>query len=255
VAIQLKSAAEIAKMRAAAQVVIQVLDAVEAACVPGTTTQALNDLALRVLQKEGATSAFLGYGPGGAPPYPAVLCTSVNSEVVHGIPRKTRVLREGDIIGVDFACYKEGYCADAARTVPVGNVSAEARRLIDATRESLEQAIAQCQAGNRLQDIGWAVQEYAERNGYTVVRRLGGHGIGQRMHEEPHVSNFGTAGRGLRMRPGLVLAIEPMLNAGLDEVEVLPDGWTVATTDGQLSAHFEHTVAITETGPEVLTRR
>jgi methionyl aminopeptidase len=255
VAIQLKSTAEIAKMRAAARIVIQVLDAVEAACVPGTTTQALNDLAQRLLQKEGATSAFLGYGPGGAPPYPAVLCTSVNSEVVHGIPRKTKVLREGDIIGVDFACYKDGYCADAARTVPVGQVSAEALRLIEATRESLEQAIAQCQPGNRLQDIGWAVQEYAEKHGYSVVRRLGGHGIGQRMHEEPHVSNFGVAGRGLRMRPGLVLAIEPMLNMGTDEVEVLSDGWTITTADGKLSAHFEHTVAITESGPEVLTRR
>lgn len=253
-AIQLKSMAEIAKMRAAARIVIQVLDAVEAACVPGTTTQALNDLAQRILQKEGATSAFLGYGPGGSPPYPAVLCTSVNCDVVHGIPRKTQALREGDIIGVDFACYKEGYCADAARTVPVGEVSAAARRLIETTRESLEQAIVQCQPGNRLQDIGWAVQEYAERHGYSVVRRLGGHGIGQRMHEEPHVANYGVAGRGLRMRPGLVLAIEPMLNTGSDEVEVLADGWTITTTDGQLSAHFEHTVAITEAGPEVLTR-
>ncbi len=245
----LKTPEEIKKLQAANQIVARVLDACEAAVRPGVSTWDLNEIADRELQRAGATSAFLGYHG-----YPAVLCTSVNEVVVHGIPRKDLILQEGDIIGIDFGCFKEGYCGDAARTLPVGRVSAEAQALMDATRESLERAIAHCVLGNRLQDIGWAVQSYVEERGYSVVRSFVGHGIGQAMHEDPQVPNYGTPGRGLRLREGLVLAIEPMVNQGLSEVEVLADRWTAVTRDRSLSAHFEHSVAITAEGPYVLSR-
>jgi methionyl aminopeptidase len=231
-----------------------VLDAVELACVPGTTTAALNRIAEKELAKAKATSAFLGYRPGGAPPYPAVLCTSVNDVVVHGIPSESTVLREGDLVGIDFACYKNGYCADAARTLAVGVISAPARKLLDTTRECLERAIAACVPGNRLGDVGAAVEEHALRHGYGVVRDFVGHGIGRKMHEPPSVPNFGAKGAGMKLRAGLVLAIEPMLNAGTEEVVLLDDDWTVVTFDGAPSAHVEHTVAITQNGPSVLTR-
>jgi methionyl aminopeptidase len=251
--IVLKSPREIEKMRAAGRVVRAVLDAVEAACVPGVTTRELDRIARRELVRGGAKSAFLGYAPHGAPPYPAVLCTSVNAEVVHGIPRADVVLREGDIIGIDFACGKDGWCADAARTVAVGVISAPARALLEGTREALERAIARCVPGGRLGDVGAAVEGLARERGYAVVRGLTGHGIGQKMHEAPQVLNEGVPGLGLRLRPGLVIAIEPMLAAGGGAAEELDDGWTVVTRDGSLAAHFEHTVAITEAGPSVLT--
>jgi methionyl aminopeptidase len=187
------------------------------------------------------------------PPYPAVLCTSINHVVVHGIPSEHASLREGDIIGIDFACYRDGYCADAARTVAVGVISAPARALLDATRESLERAILQCRPGNRLGDVGATIEEVAGRRGFSVVRDFVGHGIGRAMHEPPSVRNYGTPGQGLRLRAGLAIAIEPMLNVGTGEVRVLDDDWTVVTEDGALSAHFEHTVAITPDGPQVLT--
>jgi methionyl aminopeptidase len=251
--IVLKSTREIAKMREAGKVVHAVLDAVEAACLPGISTWELARIAERVLTRGGARSAFVGYRPRGQPPYPAVLCTSVNEAVVHGIPSREIVLAEGDIVGIDFACFKDGYCADAARTVAVGVVSAPARHLLATTREALERAIACCLPGGRLEDLGAAVQGLAEGRGYSVVRDLVGHGIGRAMHEPPQVRNYGTAGRGLRLTPGLVIAIEPMINAGGPEVRTLDDGWTIVTGDRSLSAHFEHTVAITEGGPEVLT--
>lgn len=245
-----KSKDEIAKLRAVNLIVSAVLDACEAACKPGATTWDLNDVADDKLKSMGATSAFLGYHG-----YPAVLCTSVNEVVVHGIPRKDVVLKDGDIIGIDFGCFKDGFCGDSARTLAIGGgVTDEAKKLMAATKQSLELAIEQCKPGNRLQDIGWAVQSHVEPLGYSVVRTFVGHGIGRAMHEDPPVPNYGSPGKGLRLKPGWVLAIEPMVNAGTHEVEVLADGWTAVTKDRKLSAHFEHSVAITEEGPFVLSR-
>ncbi len=247
--IYLKTPDEIASLRKANLAVAAVLDACEAACKPGVSTWDLNEIADRMLKEMGAKSAFLGYHG-----YPAVLCTSVNEVVVHGIPRKDVVLKSGDIVGIDFGCFIEGFCGDSARTIMIGKVDAETKKLVEATQKSLELAIAQCQSGNRLQDIGWAVQGYVEPLGYSVVRTFVGHGIGKSMHEDPPVPNYGSPGRGLRLKPGLVVAIEPMVNAGQPEVEVLSDRWTAVTKDRSLSAHFEHSVAITENGPIVLSR-
>jgi len=247
--IYLKSKDEVEKLRNVNRIVASVLDAVEAACKPGASTWDLNEIADNKLKAMGATSAFLGYHG-----YPAVLCTSVNEVVVHGIPRKDVVLKDGDIIGIDFGCFKEGFCGDSARTIAIGKVTDEATKLMAATKESLDKAIEQCKPGNRLQDIGWAVQSHVEPLGYSVVRTFVGHGIGRAMHEDPPVPNYGSPGKGLRLKPGLVLAIEPMVNAGTHEVEVLADGWTAVTKDRKLSAHFEHSVAITEEGPVVLSR-
>jgi methionyl aminopeptidase len=249
----LKSDGELAKMRAAGRIVAAILDAIEAACVPGVTTADLDKLARRELARANARSAFLGYRPGGAPPYPAALCTSVNDVVVHGIPSRRERLREGDLVGIDFACFKDGYCADAARTIAVGVISAPARQLLATTRECLERAIGECVPGRSLGDVGAAIQGCAEGRGYGVVRDLTGHGIGRAMHEAPSVPNYGRPGGGLRLRAGMVIAIEPMINAGGAEVRVLDDGWTVVTADASLSAHAEHTVAITDSGPRVLT--
>jgi methionyl aminopeptidase len=250
-AIQLKSATEIAKLREANLVVADVLDRLEEAAKPGVSTWELNEIAAQRLRQLKADSAFLNYGH---PPYPAVLCTSVNEAVVHGVPRKDVILKEGDILSIDFGAFKDGWCGDSARTVPIGQVSKEARALIDATRESLERAIAACVPGNRLGDIGYAVQSHVERLGYSVVKQFVGHGIGRAMHEEPHVPNYGEAGKGRRLSAGLVVAIEPMVNAGGPEVVIEDDGWTAVTKDGSLSAHFEHSVAITDGGPVVLSR-
>ena len=244
-----KSADEIGALRRANLAVAAVLDACEAACKPGVSTWDLNQIADDKLKELGAKSAFLGYHG-----YPAVLCTSVNEVVVHGIPRKDVVLREGDIVGIDFGCFVDGFCGDSARTIPIGKVSSSTQKLVDATRESLERAIAQCVPGNRLQDIGWAVQSYVEPLGFSVVRTFVGHGIGRAMHEDPPVPNYGSPGRGIRLKPGLVVAIEPMVNEGVPEVEVLSDRWTAVTKDRRLSAHFEHSIAITENGPVVLSR-
>ncbi len=244
-----KTPGEIAKMRAVNVIVAKVLDACEAGCKAGATTWDLNEIADARMKELGATSAFLGYHG-----YPASLCTSVNEVVVHGIPRKDVVLKEGDIIGIDFGCFLDGYCGDSARTIAIGKISPAAQKLMDATRESLELAIAQCVPGNRLQDIGWAVQSHVEPLGYSVVRSFVGHGIGKAMHEDPQVPNYGSPGRGLRLKEGWVLAIEPMVNAGTPEVEVLADRWTAVTKDRRLSAHFEHSIAITENGPFVLSR-
>jgi methionyl aminopeptidase len=250
--IVIKDTAELAKMREAGAIVRAVLDAVEAACVPGVTTAELERIAARELARSGATSAFLGYRPGGAPPYPAVLCTSINEVVVHGIPRAGEVLREGDLVGIDFACFKHGYCADAARTVGVGVISAPARDLLAATRDCLARAITACGPGARLGDVGAAIQGLAEAKGYGLVRDFVGHGIGRAMHEDPQVPNVGIAGRGKRLKRGMTIAIEPMLTAGDHAVRVLGDRWTVVTADGSLAAHVEHTVAITDGGCDVL---
>jgi methionyl aminopeptidase len=236
-------------MRGANLAVAAVLDACVAAVAPGVSTWDLNEVAARKIDELDVTSAFLGYHG-----YPAVLCTSVNEVVVHGIPRKDVVLKEGDIVGLDFGCFKDGFCGDAARTVPVGCVSEAAQKLLDVARESLARAIECCRPGNRLQDIGWTVQQYVEAHGFSVVRSFVGHGIGRQMHEDPAVPNYGARGRGLRLQAGMVLAIEPMVNEREAEVDVLADKWTAVTRDGGLSAHFEHSVAITDDGPWVLSQ-
>lgn len=248
--VYLKTPQEIEKLYRANQVVRKTLDELEAATKPGVSTWELNDIADRTMKKLGGTSAFLGYHG-----YPAVLCTSVNHVVVHGIPRKDEILEEGDIIGIDFGCFVEGFCGDSARTIPVGKVSAEATALMEATKKSLELAIEQCKEGNRIGDIGWAVQSHVEPMGYSVVRSFVGHGIGKAMHEDPPVPNYGSPNRGQRLKVGWVLAIEPMVNLGSPEVATLEDRWTAVSVDRSLSAHFEHSVAVTENGPFVLSHR
>jgi methionyl aminopeptidase len=247
--IQLKTTDQIAKLREANLIVNDVLDQLEAAAAPGMSTWELDQIAHKRLKQLKAESAFLGYRG-----YPAVLCTSVNEVIVHGIPRKDVVLKDGDLLSIDFGAFKDGWCGDSARTLPIGKVSPEARALMEATKKSLEAAIAQCVPGKRLGDIGWAVQSLVEAQGYSVVRQFVGHGIGRKMHEEPHVPNYGDAGRGTRLAAGLVVAIEPMVNMGSPEVVIEDDGWTAVTKDGSLSAHFEHSVAITDNGPFVLSR-
>jgi methionyl aminopeptidase len=246
--VELKTASEIATMREAGRVVAVILRRLVEETKPGVTTGELDAIAHELIQKHGAKPAFLGYRG-----YPCVLCASVNEEVVHGIPSKKRKLKEGDIIGLDFGVVVDGFYADSAYTVPVGTISDEARRLVDVTRQALERGIAQAKVGGRVQDIGGAIQAFVEEHDYEVVRDFVGHGIGRRLHEEPQVPNYGPAGQGMRLKPGMVLAIEPMVNAGTHEVEVLDDDWTAVTLDGKLSAHFEHTIAITEDGPVILT--
>ncbi len=246
----LKNADEIGRMRRAGAIVATILERIREAARPGVTTQDLDRIAAEGIKQAGAKSSFLGYRG-----YPAVLCVSVNDEIVHGIPSPKRVLKAGDVVGLDFGVIVEGYHADSAVTVPVGTVSAEAERLIRVTRESLEKGIEQARPGNRLVDIGGAIQDHAEAAGFSVVRDFVGHGIGQALHEEPQVPNYRIEGAsGRRLTEGLVLAIEPMVNAGGPEVRVLGDGWTAVTRDGSLSAHFEHTLAVTADGPVVLTR-
>lgn len=249
----LKSRSEIAAMREAGRVVGSILERLREAARPGVSTGELDELAAALIREHGVKSAFKGYGPGGLPPYPAVLCASINEEIVHGIPSRKRILRDGDIIGLDFGIVKDGWYGDSAITVGVGNVPEEASKLVETTRRCLEIGIDQARVGNRLFDIGAAIQAYAEGLGYGVTRDFVGHGIGRRMHEDPQVPNYGKAGQGIRLKAGMVLAIEPMINAGTWEVDVLDDQWTAVTADRRLSAHFEHTVAITEEGPVVLT--
>ena len=243
-----KSAAEIELMREAGRVSARALRVVGDAVRPGITTEELDQLAESVIRDAGGVPAFKGYHG-----FPKTLCTSVNSQVVHGIPSKTVKLVEGDILSVDVGAIVDGYYGDNARTFAVGTISSEASRLLEVTAASLDAGIAQCVVGNRLFDIGHAVQEVAEAGGFGVVREYVGHGIGRNMHEDPNVPNYGLAGKGPKLEEGMVLAIEPMINLGGKEVESLQDGWTVVTQDGSLSAHFEHTVAITLGGPDVLT--
>ncbi len=247
--IQIKTAAQIAKLREVNLVVAEVLDVLSEASKPGVSTWELDQLAAKRLKHLKAEPAFLGYRG-----YPAVLCASLNNVIVHGIPRKDAVLKAGDVVSLDFGAFKDGWCGDSARTLEIGTVSPEAHALVQATRESLDQAIAQCVPGHRLGDLGWAVQSYVESRGYSVVRQFAGHGIGRHMHESPQIPNYGEAGRGPRLAAGMVLAIEPMVNQGSPDAVIEDDGWTAVTKDGSLSAHFEHSVAITENGPMVLSR-
>ena len=242
-----KTKEEVAKMRRAGRIVAEMLEECERAAKPGVTTHDLDKVARGVLERRGARSNFLNYHG-----FPAVICTSPNNIIVHGIPGSYR-LEEGDILSVDCGAIVEGYHADAARTFPVGEIDPEIRRLIDATRESLNAGIKHVRDGSRLSDIGHAVQTVAEGAGYSVVREYVGHGIGTALHEEPKVPNYGRPGRGIKLKTGMVLAVEPMVNAGGPETTLYDDGWTVATADGSLSAHFEHTIAVTDNGPEVLT--
>jgi methionyl aminopeptidase len=235
-------------MRSSGEVLRQVHEAVRPLVVPGASTMDLERAAAAKMDELRAVSAFKGYHG-----FPAVLCTSVNSEVVHGIPSPKRILADGDIISIDCGVIVNGFYSDCAVTYAVGAPSPTARRLLDVTRASLQEAIRQAQVGGRLGDISAAVQEMCEAEGFGVVKEFVGHGIGKSMHEDPQVPNFGPRGKGPRLKAGMVLAIEPMINAGGPEVKVLPDGWTTVTLDGSLSAHFEHTVAITKDGPQVLT--
>jgi methionyl aminopeptidase len=246
--IRLKSPAEIEKMRASARLVARTLDHLGEHVKPGVSTLDLDRLALEYIRKNGGTPSFLGYRG-----YRHTICASVNEEVVHGIPGK-KTLREGDIISVDVGVQMDGFHGDSARTFAVGPVTEEATRLLRITEESLGKGIEQVRAGKRLGDISAAIQEHVENLGFSVVRSLVGHGIGRDLHEDPQIPNFGRPGVGILLKPGMVFAIEPMVNAGGWEVETLSDGWTVVSADGSLAAHFEHTVAVTENGPDILSR-
>jgi methionyl aminopeptidase len=244
-----KSSAELEKMYESGQVVWGILTALRAMVRPGLATMDLEAFAEKRTAELGARPAFKGYLG-----YPCVLCTSINDEVVHGIPSTGRKLREGDIVSLDFGVEREGYYADAALTLPVGAVSEDAENLIRVTREALDRAIEKVRLGNRLSDVSHAVESWVRQHGYSVVREFVGHGIGTKMHEEPQLPNYGEPGRGPRLQEGMVLAIEPMVNAGGAAVKVLEDKWTAVTADHSRSAHFEHTVAVTSNGPWVLTR-
>ena len=244
-----KSAAEIERMRAPNELVANVLAELSSLVAPGVTTADLDAAAERLVRAAGAEPAFKGYRG-----YPCTLCASVNEQVVHGIP-SARALVEGDIISLDMGVKLNGFYGDSAVTVPVGRVSDEAATLLRVTRESLHKGIEQVRLGGRISDIGHAIQEHVEAHGFTVVREFVGHGIGAALHEEPQIANYGEPGRGPRLAEGMVLAIEPMVNIGRPAVKVLADGWTAVTKDGSLSAHFEHTVAVTKAGPLVLTQR
>jgi methionyl aminopeptidase len=243
----LKSPEEIACMRRAGRVVALAHQVLAEMIKPGISTESLDRAVAELFSREGAKPAFKGYHG-----FPANICTSVNEVVVHGIPGR-QVLEEGDIIGIDIGSVVDGFYGDAAATYPVGRISSEAERLLRVTEEALALGIAQAIPGRRLSDISHAIQRHVEANGYSVVRDFVGHGIGRAMHEAPQIPNYGPPGRGVRLKPGMTLAIEPMVNAGTHEVVVLADEWTVATRDGALSAHFEHTVLVTENGPEILT--
>jgi methionyl aminopeptidase len=245
-----RSAAELEKMRAAGRLVGEVLTELTARVAPGVTTSTLDDIAEELIRRAGAIPAFKGYHG-----YPATICASINEEVIHGIPSGRRILNEGDVISIDVGASLDGYYGDSAVTLPVGAVSEQAATLLRVTEESLYKAIERVRVGGRISDIGHAVQHHVEAYGFSVVREFVGHGIGQRMHEEPQVPNYGEPGRGPRLTEGMVLAIEPMVNAGKPAVKVLADGWTAVTRDGSLSAHFEHTVAVTADGPWILTAR
>lgn len=250
--IAIKTRAELAKMREAGRHVGEILLEVRERARTGVTTRELDEVAARCIERRGIASSFHGYAPGGLPPYPAVICISANEEIVHGIPG-SRELKDGDLLSLDFGVHVEGFHGDSAVTFPIGEVSEDARRLIDTTRDALYRGIEQMVSGNRLSDIGHAVQKRAESEGFGVVRQFVGHGIGRMLHEPPQIPNYGSPGKGPRLRPGMVFAIEPMVCAGSYDVRMLDDEWTAVTADGSLSAHFEHTILITDHGPEVLT--
>lgn len=244
----IKSPAELDKMRAAGLIVAETLALLESRICPGVTTKELNRLAEKECQRQGATPAFKGYGG-----FPYAICSSPNDRIVHGFPNNNPLI-EGDILSIDFGVYYKGFYGDSAITVAVGALDGETKKLVEATRESLDRAIEKAIPNGRLSDLSHAVQTWVEPKGFSVVREFVGHGIGRKLHEAPQIPNYGNAGQGPRLKPGMTLAIEPMINAGLPGVKILEDGWTAVTQDGKCSAHFEHTIAITENGPEVLTQ-
>ncbi len=244
----IKTSRELSEMKLACKISARALALAGKAVEPGVSTLEIDTLVRKYIESEGAVPSFLGYGG-----FPNSVCISVNNMVIHGIPSKKQILKEGDIVSVDVGAHINGYHGDNAYTYPCGNISREAQSLLDATRESLYQGIKKAVAGNRIGDISHAVQEYVEARSYSVVRDFVGHGVGAKLHEEPSVPNFGTAGRGVRLLPGMTLAIEPMINAGDYRVKVLEDEWSTVTADGSLSAHFEHTVAVTPDGPVIMT--
>jgi methionyl aminopeptidase len=245
--VSIKNSRELAAMREACIISARALKLGGEAVEPGVTTEEIDRIIRKYIESQGAKPSFLGYGG-----YPASACISVNETVIHGIPDK-RVIKAGDIVSIDVGAYLNGFHGDNAATFGAGDISPEAAALLAATKESLYEGIAAAQAGNRVGDIGSAVQRYVEMRGYSVVRQFVGHGVGTNLHEDPSVPNFGTPGRGPRLLPGMTLAIEPMINLGGPDVKVLGDGWTTVTTDGKLSAHFEHTIAVTKDGPVILT--
>ncbi len=246
--IVLKTNRELTLMREACRISAGALKAAGEAVQPGVTTAEIDRIAYDYIKKQGANPNFLHLYD-----FPATACISINDEVIHGIPSKNRVIREGDIVSIDLGAELEGYNGDNAATFAAGKISPEAQRLCDVTKESLYEGISKALAGGRLGDIGWAIQSYCEKHGYGVVRSFTGHGIGRKVHEDPSVPNYGTPGRGVRLLPGMTIAIEPMINQGVPGVKTMSDGWTVKTADGKLSAHFEHTIAITSNGPVILT--
>ena len=246
--VSIKTARELSLMKDACEISAGALRAAGEAVRPGISTYEIDTIVRRYIEKQGASPSFLGYGG-----FPASACISVNNVVIHGIPKKTTVLRDGDIVSVDVGAYFKGYHGDNAFTFPCGSISDEARALLDATRESLYEGIKQALVMNRIGDIGSAVQEYVEARSYSVVRNYVGHGVGTKLHEDPSVPNYGTRGRGVKLLPGMTIAIEPMVNQGAHHTRVLGDKWTVVTADGKLSAHFEHTIAVTHDGPKILT--
>jgi methionyl aminopeptidase len=248
--IVLKSEREIGLMRRGGHILSDVMDMLRGFVKAGMSTLEIDEEVEAFIRERGAQPAFKGYRG-----FPATVCISINEEVVHGIPSPHRRIKESDIVGLDLGCIVEGYYADCAFTLAVGEVPPRVQELLDVTRESLERAIAECRPGRRLSDVSHAVQQHVEPHGFGVVRTFVGHGIGRALHEEPQVPNFGEPGRGPQLKPGIVLAIEPMVTMGSHEVKILDDGWTAVTRDGSLAAHFEHTVAVTEKGPEVLTSR
>lgn len=251
--LRIKTKSEIEKMRRSGQAAALVLKRVGEAIGPGVSTAELERISRETIAALNATSSFLGYQPRGHDPYPATICTSINDVVIHGIPDESQILKEGDIIGIDTAVSIDGYHGDNAYTFPIGTISQSAAHLLDTTQGSLYDAIAEAKPGNRIGDISSKLQTRAESQGFSVLQSFAGHGIGRNLHEAPEVPCLGTPGRGLRLKPGMVLAIETMVNAGLPQVDQLADGWTIITADGSLSALFEHTVAILSDGPEILT--
>jgi methionyl aminopeptidase len=246
--IELKSPREIGLMRAGGHILADVVDRLREMVKPGLSTLEIDEDVEAFIRSRGALPAFKGYRG-----FPATVCISINEEVVHGIPSAHRRIKEGDIVGLDLGCIVEGYYADCAFTLAIGDVPPKVQQLLDVTRESLDVAIAECRAGRRLSDVSHAVQAHVERHGFSVVRAFVGHGIGRALHEDPQIPNFGDPGRGPVLKAGMVLAVEPMVTMGTWEVKVLDDGWTAVTKDGSLAAHFEHTIAVTESGSEVLT--
>ena len=253
--VTIKSKKEIELMREAGRVTALTHKAIEEAIKPGMTTADIDKIAEQTMRKYGAISAEKGYDPGikGVPPYPASTCISINDEVIHGVPSSKRIIKDGDIVSVDLVALKDGYNGDAARTYMVGKVSKDAKRLVEVTKQAFFEGIKYAKKGNRIGEISHAIGEYVKSQGYSVVREFQGHGIGKEMHEDPGIPNYGKAGKGIRLEPGMTLAIEPMVIQGKPDILELEDGWTIITEDGTLAAHYENTILITEKEPEVLT--